>query len=99
MIRGPEAKTTAVSPERAEAIIAELAERLEENYPFHHPVYAGQMLKPAHPIANLAYALAQRINPNNHALDGGTATAPLAVSYNPLRAPHTLLDTVCRPLL
>ncbi len=67
-------ETLDLSAERAEAIIAELAERLEENYPFHHPVYAGQMLKPAHPIANVAYALAQRINPNNHALDGGPAT-------------------------
>ncbi|MEZ4496330.1 MAG: pyridoxal-dependent decarboxylase [Thermomicrobiales bacterium] len=33
------------------------------------------MLKPGHPIANAAYAIAQQINPNNHALDGGPATA------------------------
>jgi glutamate/tyrosine decarboxylase-like PLP-dependent enzyme len=68
-------ETLVVSDERALAIMTELATRLEENYPFHHPVYAGQMLKPAHPIANAAYALAQQINPNNHALDGGPATA------------------------
>ena len=41
------------------------------------PSYAGQMLKPPHPIALAAYAAAARINPNNHALDGGPATAKL----------------------
>lgn len=48
-----------------------LAERLSRHYPFHHPRYAGQMLKPPHPAAWLAYAAAMTINPNNHALDGG----------------------------
>src|SRR3954447_12024027 len=62
---------------QAEAVVAELAERLKDNYPFFHPSYAGQMLKPPHPIAAAAYAMAQRINPNNHALDGGPATAAL----------------------
>ncbi|MFL5762221.1 MAG: pyridoxal phosphate-dependent decarboxylase family protein [Thermomicrobiales bacterium] len=62
---------------QAEAVLAELAERLQDNYPFFHPSYAGQMLKPPHPIAAAAYAMAQRINPNNHALDGGPATAAL----------------------
>jgi len=62
---------------QAEAVLAELAERLKENYPFFHPSYAGQMLKPPHPLAAAAYAMAQRINPNNHALDGGPATAAL----------------------
>lgn len=61
----------------AEAVIDELVERLHENYPFFHPSYAGQMLKPPHPIALAAYAAAARINPNNHALDGGPATAKL----------------------
>src|SRR5260370_37837600 len=32
------------------------------------------MLKPPHPVARLAYALAMWINPNNHALDAGRAT-------------------------
>ena len=41
------------------------------NYPFFHPSYAGQMLKPPHPAALLGYWAAQFINPNNHALDGG----------------------------
>jgi glutamate/tyrosine decarboxylase-like PLP-dependent enzyme len=35
------------------------------------------MLKPPHPIALAAYAMTARINPNNHALDGGPATAAL----------------------
>lgn len=51
------------------------AERLADNYPYQHPLYAGQMLKPPHPVARLAYALAMEINPNNHALDGGRASS------------------------
>jgi tyrosine decarboxylase/aspartate 1-decarboxylase len=57
--------------------LAETAERLQDNYPYFHPLYAGQMLKPPHPVARLAYALAQWINPNNHALDGGRATSTM----------------------
>ncbi len=53
------------------------AERLRDNYPYFHPLYAGQMLKPPHPVARLAYALAMWINPNNHALDGGRATTAM----------------------
>ena len=55
----------------------EVAERLKDNYPYFHPLYAGQMLKPPHPVARLAYALAQWINPNNHALDGGRASSAM----------------------
>lgn len=58
-------------------IADQLATRLKENYPFHHPSYAGQMLKPPHPIAWLSYALAMTINPNNHALDGGPPTSKM----------------------
>jgi len=54
-----------------------LAEKLKGNYPFHHPQYAGQMLKPPHPAAWLAYALTMTINPNNHALDGGPPTSEM----------------------
>jgi tyrosine decarboxylase / aspartate 1-decarboxylase len=57
--------------------LAATAERLRDNYPYFHPLYAGQMLKPPHPVARLAYALAQWINPNNHALDGGRATSAM----------------------
>jgi glutamate/tyrosine decarboxylase-like PLP-dependent enzyme len=59
------------------AVLDALAERLADNYPFDNPVYAGQMLKPPHPLAIAAYAMAMEINPNNHALDGGPATAAL----------------------
>src|SRR5215472_2179091 len=62
---------------RAAAAIDELVVRLHDNYPFFHPDYAGQMLKPPHPMALVAYLAAARINPNNHALDGGPATAKM----------------------
>jgi tyrosine decarboxylase / aspartate 1-decarboxylase len=58
-------------------VLAETAARLADNYPYFHPLYAGQMLKPPHPVARLAYALAMFINPNNHALDGGRATSAM----------------------
>ena len=54
-----------------------VADRLQDNFPYFHPLYAGQMLKPPHPVARLAYSLAQWINPNNHALDGGRATSAM----------------------
>ena len=69
--------TVTVSDEAANAVLTRLAERLTDNYPYGHTVYAGQMLKPPHPVAAAAYAMAMRINPNNHALDGGPATAAL----------------------
>ncbi len=64
-----------VDTEALRAVLLEVAERLHDNYPYQHPLYAGQMLKPAHPIARLSYALAQYLNPNNHALDGGRASS------------------------
>jgi glutamate/tyrosine decarboxylase-like PLP-dependent enzyme len=59
------------------AAFTELAGRLTDNYPFFHPSYAGQMLKPPHPAAVVGYLAAMLINPNNHALDGGPATAAM----------------------
>jgi len=53
------------------------AERLSDNYPFFHPRYAGQMLKPPHPAAVAGYVAAMLVNPNAHALDGGPATAEM----------------------
>ncbi len=63
--------------ERLAEVLNATAERLQDNYPYFHPLYAGQMLKPPHPVARLAYALALWINPNNHALDGGRATSAM----------------------
>jgi len=60
--------------ERMRTVLFEVADRMRDNFPYAHPFYAGQMLKPPHPIARLAYALAQHVNPNNHALDGGGGT-------------------------
>ncbi len=62
---------------RVAEVLHATAERLQGNYPYFHPLYAGQMLKPPHPVARLAYALAMWINPNNHALDGGRATSAM----------------------
>jgi glutamate/tyrosine decarboxylase-like PLP-dependent enzyme len=67
----------AVSDERLADAFAELASRLTDNYPFFHPSYAGQMLKPPHPAAVVGYVAAMLINPNNHALDGGPATGAM----------------------
>ena len=58
-------------------VLLEAAERMRDNYPYPHPLYAGQMLKPPHPVARLAYALSLWINPNNHALDGGRASSAM----------------------
>jgi len=55
----------------------ELTARLQDNFPFFHPRYAGQMLKPPHPVAWVAQAVTSLVNPNNHALDGGPATAQM----------------------
>ena len=62
---------------RIASVLEEVAHRLHDNYPYFHPLYAGQMLKPPHPVARLAYGLAQIINPNNHALDGGRASSAM----------------------
>ena len=64
-----------VAEAEVERAFSLLTERLRDNYPFGHPNYVGQMLKPPHPVAVLGYLSAMLINPNNHALDGGPATA------------------------
>ena len=66
-----------VSDEQFASAFSLLTERLRENYPFFHPSYAGQMLKPPHPAAVVGYLTTMLVNPNNHALDGGPATARL----------------------
>ena len=72
-------ETLRLPESKAREVLAELVDRLSDNYPFWHPSYAGQMLKPPHPIASMAYFIAQQINPNNHALDGGPATAKMEI--------------------
>jgi tyrosine decarboxylase/aspartate 1-decarboxylase len=73
----PDFAPLAVDDKRLAEVLNATAERLQDNYPYFHPLYAGQMLKPPHPIARLAYTLAMWINPNNHALDGGRATSAM----------------------
>jgi len=69
--------TLSIPPERITDAWSELMLRLKDNYPFFHPSYAGQMLKPPHPAAVAAYVATMLINPNNHALDGGPATGQM----------------------
>jgi tyrosine decarboxylase/aspartate 1-decarboxylase len=73
----PEFKNEVSGFNRLGDVLNATAVRLRDNYPYFHPLYAGQMLKPPHPIAQLAYSLAMTINPNNHALDGGRATSAM----------------------
>src|SRR5690625_6982119 len=73
----PEGREDTERMREIEKAVLAVAHRLKGNYPFHHPQYAGQMLKPPHPAAWLAYALTMSINPNNHALDGGPPTAEM----------------------
>lgn len=68
-----------IEQSKVDSILTSLEERLHDNYPFFHPSYAGQMIKPPHPIAIAAYLMAMQINPNNHALDGGPATATMEI--------------------
>ena len=73
----PEFQDQTAAKEHLAEVLQATADRLHDNYPYFHPLYAGQMLKPPHPVARLAYALAMWINPNNHALDGGRATSAM----------------------
>jgi glutamate/tyrosine decarboxylase-like PLP-dependent enzyme len=73
----PAAEPAVPGREHMAEVLAATADRLHDNFPYFHPLYAGQMLKPPHPVARLAYALAMWINPNNHALDGGRASSAM----------------------
>jgi len=74
----PEHSATLDEP-AMERVLELTARRLADNFPYFHPLYAGQMLKPPHPVARAAYALAMKINPNNHARDGGRASSEMEV--------------------
>src|SRR5260370_1460881 len=73
----PALASAGLETEAMERVLMQAAVRLQDNYPYFHPLYAGQMLKPPHPVARLAYALAMWINPNNHAVDGGRASSAM----------------------
>jgi tyrosine decarboxylase / aspartate 1-decarboxylase len=73
----PVISTDAAQDPRLAGVMNEVASKMQDNYPYFHPLYAGQMLKPPHPVARAAYALATWINPNNHALDGGRASSAM----------------------
>jgi len=60
-------------------VLERTAVRLQDNFPYGHPFYLGQMLRPPHPVALLAAMLAMTVNPNNHAYDGGRATSKMEV--------------------
>jgi glutamate/tyrosine decarboxylase-like PLP-dependent enzyme len=63
--------------QRIRPVLLEVAERMQDNFPYAHPFYVGQMLQPPHPVARLAYMLSMWVNPNNHALDGGRASSAM----------------------
>jgi tyrosine decarboxylase / aspartate 1-decarboxylase len=73
----PAIKSPIKDSKAIEQVLLEVAGRMHDNYPYFHPLYAGQMLKPPHPIARLAAMLAIWLNPNNHALDGGRASSQM----------------------
>eukprot|EP01035_Chromulina_nebulosa_P020385 gene20385-26455_t len=58
-------------------VLLEVAHLMHDDFPYHHPLYAGQMLKTPHPVARLAYSLAMYTNPNNHDLDTGKASTAM----------------------
>ena len=70
----PDALQTVDLAQLREPLLA-AARRLQDNAPYHHPLYVGHMQKPPHPVARLAYTLALWLNPNNHAYDGGRASS------------------------
>jgi glutamate/tyrosine decarboxylase-like PLP-dependent enzyme len=74
---GEQPATPAVDPDRWAAAWDEFERRMDGNFPFFHPRFAGQMLKPPHPAAAAAYVAAMLVNPNNHALDGGPVTSEM----------------------
>jgi glutamate/tyrosine decarboxylase-like PLP-dependent enzyme len=74
---GERPATPPVDPDRWAAAWDEFERRMGGNFPFFHPRYAGQMLKPPHPAAAAAYVAAMLVNPNNHALDGGPVTSEM----------------------
>lgn len=74
---GPYDSISGVDERHLRQVLMEYIDRIMSNYPFVHPAYAGQMLKPPHPVAWLGYTIAMLVNANNHALDGGPDTSAM----------------------
>ena len=72
----PETSWPAMTDSEQQAL-QQAAQRMQDNFPYQHPFYLGQMLKPPHRVARIAYAMAMSLNPNNHALDGGRASSEM----------------------
>jgi len=70
---------SADDPTAIAQVLEDVAHRMGDNYPYFHPLYAGQMMKPPHPVARADYALAMAINPNNHARDGSRAGSEMEI--------------------
>ena len=66
-----------VDPDQVQAVLGELVERLDVDFPYFHPQYAAQMLKPPHPVAVAAYLATMQLNPNNHSIDASRATTAM----------------------
>jgi glutamate/tyrosine decarboxylase-like PLP-dependent enzyme len=66
-----------VDPDRWAAAWDEFTTRMDGNFPFFHPRFAGQMLKPPHAVAAAGYVAAMLVNPNNHALDASPVTSEM----------------------
>jgi glutamate/tyrosine decarboxylase-like PLP-dependent enzyme len=71
--------STVPDPERLAQAWTAFEGRMADHYPFFHPRYAGQMLKPPNRVAAAGYLAAMLINPNNHAFDGGPGASALEV--------------------
>src|ERR1017187_2746402 len=70
---------TAINAPAIAEVLEATPHRRADTSPYFHPLYAGQMLKPPHPVARAAYALAMTVNPNNHARDGGRASSEMEI--------------------
>ncbi len=66
-----------VDPDRWAAAWDEFTTRMDGNFPFFHPRFAGQMLKPPHAVAVAGYVAGMLVNPNNHALDASPVTSEM----------------------
>lgn len=58
-------------------VLSQLSERLGHNQPYMHPLYAAHMLKPPHPTAWAAWAMASWINPNNQCREASEPTTQM----------------------